>query len=444
MCQIIGRKQEIAELKRAYESGRADIVMMRLVYLIALLSCCSDLFSGEYRCLSETASAFTRTDEPVKKVIGLMLEQLDKHHSFSYEEEMVSWMPGESEQDGKTLRRHTLEIVDRQEPYVGASYVMKGDGHGFFAYDGKKRVRDTEAPMVFEVDSLFRGITAYRVVTRPFFQVANTIGQYILSTSDSIHLEMHETAQEYLIKVSIFTDEQVEFTMGRLTPYIPEVPEAGLFFTPPHVYILHVDKGTYMPIRYHRILDHNSSMVQVSHVEYDTQRLEDFDIYSYLPPHFTFSKPEAKGVVKAKLRRGDLAPDFELRDTEGRTHTLSQYRGKTVLVEFTSVACSVCQIVPAFLHQLSVEFPQLQILSIEAWNMKASTCLNWVKRKGVTHPYLLDGKSTHAIYTDNAGVPSFFIIDAEGKIAAEFTGYSEQTSPSAIREEIAKYVQSSR
>ena len=149
-------------------------------------------------------------------------------------------------------------------------------------------------------------------------------------------------------------------------------------------------------------------------------------------------------MVKAKLKRGDLAPDFELRDTEGRTHTLSQYRGKTVLVEFTSVACSVCQIVPAFLHQLSVEFPQLQILSIEAWNMKASTCLNWVKRKEVTHPYLLDGKSTHAIYTDNAGVPSFFIIDAEGKIAAEITGYSEQTSPSAIREEIAKYVQNSR
>ena len=26
MCQIIGRKQEIAELKRAYESGRAEFV----------------------------------------------------------------------------------------------------------------------------------------------------------------------------------------------------------------------------------------------------------------------------------------------------------------------------------------------------------------------------------------------------------------------------------
>lgn len=414
--------------------------MKSLGCLVVLLSCCGTVLAGT--ALSGTgripsAGVGTKAEEPVR-VIRLMLEQLDRHHSFCYDEEGLSWMPGESETDGTPRLRHVLEVVDRQEPYVGARFVSKDDKHGFFAYDGRKRVRDTKAPKVFEVDSLFKGITAYRVVTRPFFQVARTIGQYVLSTSDSIDVEMQETEREYQIKVSIFTDEQVEFTKGRLSPYIPEVPAAGVFFTPPHVYILHVDKNTGMPVRYYRILCHNSSMVQVSNVRYDTQTLDDFDIYAFLPPDFTIYKPEDRNVAKTKLKRGDSAPDFELRDIEGTTHRLSQYRGKTVLVEFTSVACSVCQIVPAFLHQLAEEFPQLQILSIEAWNMKAATCLNWVKRKGITHPYLLDGKDIHAAYTDNGVVPMFFIVDGEGRIVAEFAGYQEKATPSLIKGELAR------
>ena len=411
-------------------------MMKPICCLIVLLSYCEIVLSGT--AVRPSIAAEGKAEEPLK-VIGLMLEQMDKYHSFSYDEEMLSWNPGEKETDSTPQTQQVLEVVDGQEPYVGARYVCTGgDNQGFFAYDGKKRIRSTQEPKVFEVDSLFKGITAYRVVARPFFQVAATIGRYVLSTSDSITLEMQETELEYRIKVSIFTDEQVEFAMGRLSPYVPEVPAAGIFFTPPHVYILHIDKSTYMPVRYYRILDHNSSMVQVSKVKYDTCSLDDFDICAYLPADFTFYNRLQKKTVKPKLKRGDSAPDFELQDTEGTRHRLSQYRGKTVLVEFTSVACSVCQIVPTFLHRLSEEFPRLQILSVEAWDMKAATCTNWVRKKGVTHPYLLNGKGVYSSYTDKEVVPSFFLIDAEGKIVAEFVGYQEKTTPSAIREEIAR------
>ena len=70
--------------------------------------------------------------------------------------------------------------------------------------------------------------------------------------------------------------------------------------------------------------------------------------------------------------------------------------------------------------------------------MKAATCTNWVRKKGVTHPYLLNGKGVYSGYTDKEVVPSFYLIDAEGKIVAEFVGYQEKTTPSAIREEIAR------
>jgi peroxiredoxin Q/BCP len=34
------------------------------------------------------------------------------------------------------------------------------------------------------------------------------------------------------------------------------------------------------------------------------------------------------------LKPGDMAPDFTVRDHTGRTHSLSEYRGKTVVLWF--------------------------------------------------------------------------------------------------------------
>lgn len=34
------------------------------------------------------------------------------------------------------------------------------------------------------------------------------------------------------------------------------------------------------------------------------------------------------------LKPGDVAPDFTVRDFTGRTHSLSEYRGKTVVLWF--------------------------------------------------------------------------------------------------------------
>jgi thioredoxin-dependent peroxiredoxin len=36
--------------------------------------------------------------------------------------------------------------------------------------------------------------------------------------------------------------------------------------------------------------------------------------------------------VPADLKVGDKAPDFSLPGTDGKTHTLSEYRGKTVVL----------------------------------------------------------------------------------------------------------------
>jgi peroxiredoxin len=41
-------------------------------------------------------------------------------------------------------------------------------------------------------------------------------------------------------------------------------------------------------------------------------------------------------ATAANLLRGDMAPDFGFQTADGRTHRLSEYRGKKVIVEFTA------------------------------------------------------------------------------------------------------------
>jgi cytochrome c-type biogenesis protein len=65
-----------------------------------------------------------------------------------------------------------------------------------------------------------------------------------------------------------------------------------------------------------------------------------------------------------------LAPDFTLTDIYGHTFTLSSFRGTSVVViEFTSLSCSACQIVEQSLSQLQAQYnrsgtTQVHIVSI--------------------------------------------------------------------------------
>ena len=46
----------------------------------------------------------------------------------------------------------------------------------------------------------------------------------------------------------------------------------------------------------------------------------------------------AGGALAAELEVGDVAPPFELAGSDGNTHTLAQYQGKTVVLAWFVMA----------------------------------------------------------------------------------------------------------
>jgi len=118
--------------------------------------------------------------------------------------------------------------------------------------------------------------------------------------------------------------------------------------------------------------------------------------------------------------------DFTLKDLNGKKVTLSQLRGKIVLVNFWATWCPPCRKEMADLDAIYTHFqPEgLVVLSISSEDpFKVGSFLQGTHY----HPtVLLDGGSKVAKQFHVEGIPRTFVFDADGKRVAEATDMRTQ------------------
>jgi len=125
---------------------------------------------------------------------------------------------------------------------------------------------------------------------------------------------------------------------------------------------------------------------------------------------------------------GKAAPDFSLRDITNKTQTLSQYKGKVVLVNFWATWCGPCKVEMPHLEAMHEELgPQgLVILGISADDSRSASAVKPVAMSlGLKYPVLLD--TTSAVvsqYNPSKTLPYNVIVDKAGNIANVFSGYN--------------------
>lgn len=68
--------------------------------------------------------------------------------------------------------------------------------------------------------------------------------------------------------------------------------------------------------------------------------------------------PSVDGVTDADVgpRAGDIAPDFEVTDTDGKRHRLSDFRGRAVFINFWATWCVPCQAELPEIYALQQEY----------------------------------------------------------------------------------------
>ena len=126
----------------------------------------------------------------------------------------------------------------------------------------------------------------------------------------------------------------------------------------------------------------------------------------------------------AAPREGSIAPGFVLADYDGRAVRLSDYRGKTVLLNFWATWCTTCAEEMPYMQRLASEHPDDFVVLAVNQAEGASTARDWSDDRALTAlVFALDGdESVSKAYKLPPGLPHSFFIDKDGYVRAVIQG----------------------
>lgn len=124
--------------------------------------------------------------------------------------------------------------------------------------------------------------------------------------------------------------------------------------------------------------------------------------------------PTSTAVLPAAV--GQSAPDFTLRDNEGKAHSLSSFKGKFVVLEWVNFDCPFVRA-----QYNSGNMPSLQRTYMGKGVVWLSICSSARGKDGY-----FEGSELKSHMEQMKAVPSAYLIDAEGEVGRL---YSAKTTP---------------
>jgi thiol-disulfide isomerase/thioredoxin len=128
------------------------------------------------------------------------------------------------------------------------------------------------------------------------------------------------------------------------------------------------------------------------------------------------------------LKQGDSFSDFEALDQFGKTRKLSDFKGKYILLDFSTTYCGPCMAAADELKKLSEELKSnLTVISFSG-DANKEIWMQGIRRDSPTWINLWDGKGFYGetiIKYGIQGYPTFYLISPQGKIVTNWTGYNK-------------------
>jgi peroxiredoxin len=131
--------------------------------------------------------------------------------------------------------------------------------------------------------------------------------------------------------------------------------------------------------------------------------------------------PSAEGLPDL---RGKQAPPFTLKTVDGKTVSLSDYKGKAVLVNFWATWCGPCKLEMPWLIDLQKKYAAqgFTVLGVSEDDDAAKTVADFAARVGVNYPVLMSSDAMSKAYGGIDYLPISYYIGRDGKIVAEVGG----------------------
>ena len=133
-----------------------------------------------------------------------------------------------------------------------------------------------------------------------------------------------------------------------------------------------------------------------------------------------------KDIVQGgtSLKVGDVAPDFTLPAQDGKKISLSDYKGKVIIINFWSTWCPPCRKeIPDFI-KLYNKYKDKGFIILGISSEDKARLKDFVQSNGINYPILIGDNSVAEAYGGIQYIPTTFIIDRKGKISKKFIGFT--------------------
>ena len=142
---------------------------------------------------------------------------------------------------------------------------------------------------------------------------------------------------------------------------------------------------------------------------------------------------EKMGVTLPK--RDKFAPDFHLKNLNGNTIGLKDFKGKTILLNFWATWCQPCREELPSMQKLYTELAArgVEVVAVSIDRDNHGKVRKYKDQYNLTFPILLDpGQEVRKSYFI-MGLPTSYLIGADGHLKGFISGARKWDSPASIK-----------
>lgn len=136
------------------------------------------------------------------------------------------------------------------------------------------------------------------------------------------------------------------------------------------------------------------------------------------------------------------APDFKLKDLDGKSVSLSSFLGKSVLLNFWATTCPPCLSEMPYLQEVNKDWQDKGLVMLAVNNGEdTERVMSFIQGQQYTFPVLLDSQYEVAGKYNVRYLPTSVFISKEGKIKTVIIGAFKNKA--ALEKEIVNLLQNS-
>src|SRR5580698_7568475 len=130
---------------------------------------------------------------------------------------------------------------------------------------------------------------------------------------------------------------------------------------------------------------------------------------------------------KARKSAAKPAPEFSLKDANGQTVHLADYKGKVVLLDFWATWCGPCKVEIPWFMEFEQQFKDrgFAVLGVSMDEGGWDDVKPYIQDLKINYRILLGNEEISDLYGGLDSLPTTLLIDRQGKVASVHIGLSQ-------------------